>query len=77
MKTRQKPFKFDPGVKSQLLIGIMNVRNILSYGDTPMCQIWKANVKPKQSYGSDTNQHRQTGRQTDGQTDGRMDGRTE
>ena len=40
METRQKPFKFDPGVKSQRLIGIINLRDILSYGDTPMCQIW-------------------------------------
>ena len=25
----------------------MNVRNTTSYGDTPMCQIWYANVKAK------------------------------
>ena len=44
-------YKFDLKVKSQRRIGIMNVRDILPYGDTPMCQIWYANVKPKKGYG--------------------------
>ena len=34
-----KAFKFDLEVKGQHRIGIMNVRNKSSYGDTPMCQI--------------------------------------
>ena len=38
MKTCQKPYKFK--VKVQGRIWIMNVRDISSYGDTPMWQIW-------------------------------------
>ena len=54
-------------------------------GDTTMCQIWLANVKPKKNYGPDTNllrwtdgrTERQTDRQTDGRTDRRTDGQTD
>ena len=38
-KPCNKPYKFELEVKGQRHIGIMNVRNVLSYGDTPMCQI--------------------------------------
>ena len=31
-----KPYEFDLEFKGQHRIGIMNVRNILSHGDTPM-----------------------------------------
>ena len=39
-KTRQKHYKFDPEVKVQGLIWIINVRDTSSHGYTPMCQIW-------------------------------------
>ena len=39
-KTCQKPYKFDLEVKVLGCIWIMNVRDTLSHGDTPMCQIW-------------------------------------
>ena len=35
-----KAYKFDLEVKGQHRIGIMNVRDTSSYGDTLMCQIW-------------------------------------
>ena len=62
-----KPYKFDLKVKVQGRIWIMNVRDTSSRGD--ICQIWLADVKPKRSYGPDTNLHRQTDRQMEGQTD--------
>ena len=68
-KTCQKPYKFDLKVKIQGCIWIMNVRDTLSHGNTPMSQIWLANVKQKKNYGLDTNLHRQTDRRTDGQTE--------
>ena len=49
----------------------MKVRNTSSHGDTPMCQILLANVKPKTLWAG----HESA--QTDGQTDGRTDGRTD
>ena len=58
-----KPYEFDLEFKGQHRTGIMNVRNILSHGDTPMWQIWQP-VSKGESYGPDTNYHRQTGRQT-------------
>ena len=58
-----KPYKFDLKVKVQGRIWIMNVRDTSSRGD--ICQIWLADVKPKRSYGPDTNLHRQTDRQSD------------
>ena len=36
----QKPFKFHLEVKGQRRIGIYNVRDTSSHGDTPMCKIW-------------------------------------
>ena len=54
MKTCQKPYKFDLEGKVQGRIWITNVNDTSSYGDTPMCKIWQANVKPKKSYGPDT-----------------------
>ena len=50
-KTCQKPYKFDLKVKVQGCIWIMNVRDTLSHGNTPMSQIWLANVKPKKVMG--------------------------
>ena len=47
-ETCQKPFKIDLEVKVQGRIWIMNVRDTLFYGDTTMCQIRLANVKPKE-----------------------------
>ena len=35
-----KAYKFDLEVKGQHRIGILNIHNTSSYGDTPMCQIW-------------------------------------
>ena len=52
-------------VKGQEHTEVMNVQNMLSYGDTPMCQIWYANVKVKKKSGSDFNLQRQM----DGQTE--------
>ena len=43
----KKTFNFNLEVKGQRRIGIMNVRDTLSHGDGPMCQIWLANVKAK------------------------------
>lgn len=40
MKTSQKSHKFDIEVIVQCRIGIMNVREPSSHGDTPMCRIW-------------------------------------
>ena len=45
-KTCQKPYKFVLKFKVQGPIWIINVRVTSSYCDTPMCQIWKANVNP-------------------------------
>lgn len=39
-KTCQKLYKFDPEVKCQCHIEIMNVHNTFSQYDRPMCQIW-------------------------------------
>ena len=50
-----KAYKFDLEVKGQHRIGIMNVCDTLSYGDTPMCQIWQANVNPKKSWAGQEN----------------------
>ena len=36
----KKPINLTLGVKVQGRIWIMNVRDTLSHGDTPMCQIW-------------------------------------
>ena len=60
-KTCQKPYKFDFEVKVQGHIWILNVRDTSSYGDALMCQIWLANVKPKNSFGHES-------AQTDGRT---------
>ena len=60
-----KAYKFDLEVKGQHRMGNMNVHVTSSHGDRPMCQIWSANVKLKNSYGPDTNLHRQTDRQSD------------
>ena len=73
-KTCQRPFKFDLEVKSQCLIGIMNVRDILSYGHVPnmvsQCQtktkLWAGHESVRQT-------DRQTDRQMDRQTDGQSD----
>ena len=59
-KTCQKPCEDDLEVKVQGRIWMMNVRDTFFYGDTPMCQIWLANVKTKK----DMNLHRQTDRRT-------------
>ena len=61
-KTCQKPYRFDLDVKGQHRIGIMNVRDTSSHSDTPMYQIWYANVKPRKSYGLYMNLHRQMDR---------------
>ena len=45
-QTCQKPYKFDLEVKVQGRIWIMKVLDTSSHGDTPMCQILLANVKP-------------------------------
>ena len=50
-KTCQKAYKFDLKVKGQHRMGIMNVHDTLSYSETPMCQIWYANVNPKKIMG--------------------------
>ena len=42
-----KNLYIDLEVKGQRRIKIMNVRDISSRGDTPMCQIWNANIKQK------------------------------
>ena len=52
----------------------MNVRDTSSHGDTPMCQIWLAKVKPKKFMGrtricTDRRTDRRTDRKTDGQTE--------
>ena len=39
-KDMKKAYKFYLQVKGQHRIGIMNVHNTLSYGDTSMFQIW-------------------------------------
>ena len=49
-----KAYKFDLEVKGQHQIGNMNLCVTFSHGDRPMCQIWLANVKSKNSYGPDT-----------------------
>ena len=41
-------------VKGQNRIVIMNVRDTLSHGGTPMCQIYLANIKANKGYGPDT-----------------------
>ena len=46
-RTRQKPYRFDLEVKCQRHIVIMNVLYTSAHGDTPICQIWKANDKAK------------------------------
>ena len=43
------PYKFDLEVKGQCHIGIMNVCNISPHGDTPIGQLWQANVKANRS----------------------------
>ena len=47
----------------------MNIRDTLSHGNTPMCQVWHANVKAKKSHGPDTNLHEQMDGWTDRQTE--------
>ena len=59
----QNPSKFDLEVKVQCRIGIMNVRDTSSNGDTLICQIWEANVKPRGRTRICTD--RRTARQTD------------
>ena len=55
-------------------IWIINVGDTSSHGDTPMCQIWKANVKPKKAMGwTRICTDRQTHRRTEEWTDRRMD----
>ena len=51
----------------------MNVCDTYSHSDTPMCQKWSANVKPKESYGPYTKTCQKPfkfdlDRQTDGQS---------
>ena len=54
-RRRLKPFKFKSWKdKSQCRIGIMNVPDILSHGDTPMCQIWYDIVKVKKKSGNES-----------------------
>ena len=36
-------------VKGQCRFGIINVRDTSSHSDTPMYQVWYANVKPRKS----------------------------
>ena len=50
IKSCHKPYIFDPEVKGQHHIRIMNVLDTSSRGDRPMCQIWYANVKANRSY---------------------------
>ena len=45
----KKNYKFDLEVKSQRCIEIMNVCDTLSHVDTPICQIWYANVNAKKN----------------------------
>ena len=52
-KPCHKPYKFDLEVKRQCLIRIMNLRDISSQGDRPICQICYANVKANRSYSLD------------------------
>ena len=61
-------YKFDLEVEVQGRIWIMNIRDPSSYGNTPLFQIYMVS-QTKKSYGSDTNQHRQTDGQTDRQSD--------
>ena len=70
-KRCQKPCKFDLEVKCQHCIGIMNLRNTSSHGDTPMAtgKYGKPMSDQKTSYVPDTNLHRQMDRQTEGQSD--------
>ena len=69
-KTCKKPYKFDLKVKIQGPIWTMNVRDTSSHGDTPMCQIWLAKVKPKKVMGrTRICTDRRTDRKTDGQTE--------
>ena len=42
-----KNLYIDLEVKGQRRIKIMIVRDTSSRGDTPMCQIWNANIKQK------------------------------
>ena len=51
-KQCHKPYKFDLQDKVQGCIRIMNVLDIFSHGDRPICQIWYANVKANRSYRS-------------------------
>ena len=46
-----KAYKLDLEVKGQDHTEARNVQYILSHGDTPMCQIWYANVKVKTKVG--------------------------
>ena len=39
-KPCHKPYKYDLEVKGQHCIGIMNVSNISSHDESPLCQIW-------------------------------------
>ena len=64
-KPCEKTYKFDLAGKGKDHIGFMNIRDTLSPGNTPMCQVWHANVKAKRSHGPDTNLHEQM----DGWTD--------
>ena len=51
-------------VKGQRRVGIMNVRNISSLDDSPMCQIWFANITAKITNMPETDLPRQTYRWT-------------
>ena len=46
IKTVSKTHPPQPTYRSKIkVIHVMNVYNMLSHGDTPMCQIWYAYVK--------------------------------
>ena len=64
----KKPYKFDLESKGKDHIGFMNIRDTLSHGNTPMCQVLHANVKAKRSHGPDTNLHEQMDGWTDRQS---------
>ena len=55
--TCQKPYKFDLEVKGKHCIGITNVRDISSYGDTSMCQILVSQCQSKKKVMNRTRTH--------------------
>ena len=60
--TLRSKFKVESGSK------IYATHYLMMIHPWPCAKIWLAKVKPKKSYGSDTNLQRRTDRQTDGQT---------